>query len=217
MTIQLIGNHFVDVYDPTIECKAWSPQPNYKREPYRSSETLPSIDSYRKQCMIDDEVVLLDINKIGQEEYPAMRELCMRNGDGFLLIYSVTSRQSFEEILILQQQILQVNDKGYFPILLVGNKCDLEKERIVSQEGTLTPPLRLGGREANIDSFNTIVEGKALAQQLGCKFIETSAKSRINVESAFYDLIREIRRYNKKHRPTRLAWVRSMPTRWRPR
>ena len=68
-----------------------------------------------------------------------------------------------------------------------------------------------------MDSFNTVVEGKALAQQFGCKFIETSAKSRVNVERAFYDLIREIRSYNKKHRPTRLSWVRSMPARWRPR
>jgi GTPase KRas len=42
------------------------------------------------------------------------------------------------------------------------------------------------------------VEGEALARQFGCKFIETSAKSRINVENAFYDLVREIRRYNKE-------------------
>lgn len=71
-----------------------------------------------------------------------MRELCMRNGDGFLLIYSVTSRQSFEEILILQKQIQQANDKDHFPIILVGNKCDLERERIVSQQGTSTPSIR---------------------------------------------------------------------------
>lgn len=41
-------------------------------------------------------------------------------------------------------------------------------------------------------------EGEALARQFDCKFIETSAKSRINVENAFYDLVREIRRYNKE-------------------
>jgi GTPase KRas protein len=41
-------------------------------------------------------------------------------------------------------------------------------------------------------------EGESLARQFGCKFIETSAKSRINVENAFYDLVREIRRYNKE-------------------
>jgi len=41
-------------------------------------------------------------------------------------------------------------------------------------------------------------EGQNLAKQFGCKFIETSAKSRINVDNAFYDIVREIRRYNKE-------------------
>ncbi|KAI9367879.1 ras-like protein [Aspergillus egyptiacus] len=152
LTIQLIQSHFVDEYDPTIE------------------------DSYRKQCVIDDEVALLDVlDTAGQEEYSAMREQYMRTGEGFLLVYSITSRQSFEEIMTFQQQILRVKDKDYFPIIVVGNKCDLEKERVVTEQ-----------------------EGEALAQQFGCRFIETSAKSRINVENAFYDLVREIRRYNKE-------------------
>ncbi|KAL4968712.1 Ras family protein [Aspergillus stella-maris] len=152
LTIQLIQSHFVDEYDPTIE------------------------DSYRKQCMVDDEVALLDVlDTAGQEEYSAMREQYMRTGEGFLLVYSITSRQSFEEIMTFQQQILRVKDKDYFPIIVVGNKCDLEKERVVTEQ-----------------------EGEALANQFGCKFIETSAKSRINVENAFYDLVREIRRYNKE-------------------
>jgi len=42
------------------------------------------------------------------------------------------------------------------------------------------------------------IEGEALARSFGCKFIETSAKSRINVDNAFYDIVREIRRYNKE-------------------
>ncbi|KAL4733977.1 ras-like protein [Aspergillus similis] len=152
LTIQLIQSHFVDEYDPTIE------------------------DSYRKQCVIDDEVALLDVlDTAGQEEYSAMREQYMRTGEGFLLVYSITSRQSFEEIMTFQQQILRVKDKDYFPIIVVGNKCDLDKERVVSEQ-----------------------EGESLARQFGCKFIETSAKSRINVENAFYDLVREIRRYNKE-------------------
>ncbi|CAG7919125.1 unnamed protein product [Penicillium olsonii] len=152
LTIQLIQSHFVDEYDPTIE------------------------DSYRKQCVIDDEVALLDVlDTAGQEEYSAMREQYMRTGEGFLLIYSITSRQSFEEIMTFQQQILRVKDKDYFPIIVVANKCDLEKDRVVSEQ-----------------------EGEALARQFNCKFIETSAKSRINVENAFYDLVREIRRYNKE-------------------
>ena len=152
LTIQLIQSHFVDEYDPTIE------------------------DSYRKQCMIDDEVALLDVlDTAGQEEYSAMREQYMRTGEGFLLVYSITSRQSFEEITTFQQQILRVKDKDYFPMVVVGNKCDLESEREVPRS-----------------------EGEALAKTFGCKFIETSAKSRINVDKAFYDIVREIRRYNRE-------------------
>lgn len=152
LTIQLIQSHFVDEYDPTIE------------------------DSYRKQCVIDDEVALLDVlDTAGQEEYSAMREQYMRTGEGFLLVYSITSRQSFEEILVFQQQILRVKDKDYFPIIVVGNKCDLESDRQVSE-----------------------ADGEALARSFSCKFIETSAKSRINVDNAFYDIVREIRRYNKE-------------------
>lgn len=52
-------------------------------------------------------------------------------------------------------------------------------------------------REVLADDFIS-TEGEALARQFGCKFIETSAKSRINVENAFYDLVREIRRFNKE-------------------
>lgn len=46
-----------------------------------------------------------------------------------------------------------------------------------------------------LTTFHT--EGKELARSFGCKFIETSAKSRINVDNAFYDIVREIRKYNK--------------------
>lgn len=93
-------------------------------------------DSYRKQCMIDDEVALLDVlDTAGQEEYSAMREQYMRTGEGFLLVYSINSRQSFEEITVFQQQILRVKDKDYFPMVVVGNKCDLENEREVTRQG----------------------------------------------------------------------------------
>ncbi|KAA8904991.1 ras-like protein [Sphaerosporella brunnea] len=152
LTIQLIQSHFVDEYDPTIE------------------------DSYRKQCVIDDEVALLDVlDTAGQEEYSAMREQYMRTGEGFLLVYSITSRTSFVEIATFQQQILRVKDKDYFPVIVVGNKCDLDMDRAVSQQ-----------------------EGRDLANHFSCRFIETSAKARINVDEAFYNLVREIRRYNKE-------------------
>lgn len=91
--------------------------------------------------MIDDEVALLDVlDTAGQEEYSAMREQYMRTGEGFLLVYSISSRQSFEEIMTFQQQILRVKDKDYFPIIVVGNKCDLESERQVAKQGKKSPP-----------------------------------------------------------------------------
>jgi len=151
LTIQFIQNHFVDEYDPTIE------------------------DSYRKQCVIDDEVALLDVlDTAGQEEYSAMREQYMRTGEGFLLVYSITSRNSFEEISTFHQQILRVKDRDFFPTVVVANKCDLDHERQVGSH-----------------------EGRDLAKQFGCRFIETSARQRINVDEAFSNLVREIRKYNK--------------------
>lgn len=104
-----------------------------------------------------------------------MREQYMRNGEGFLLVYSSTSRLSFEEIRTFHQQIRRVKDRDNFPMVLVANKCDLEMERQVPMQ-----------------------EGRDLAKQFGCEFIETSAKNRINVEEAFYSVVRDIRRFNKE-------------------
>ena len=64
-----------------------------------------------------------------------MREQYMRTGEGFLLVYSITSRSSFEEISMFQQQILRVKDRDSYPIVVVGNKSDLEHERQVSSQG----------------------------------------------------------------------------------
>lgn len=148
LTIQLIQNHFIDEYDPTIE------------------------DSYRKQVTIDDETCLLDIlDTAGQEEYSAMRDQYMRTGQGFLTVYAITSRSSFDEISSFREQILRVKDADKVPMVVVGNKCDLESERQVSK-----------------------AEGQDLAKSFGCPFLETSAKSRINVEESFFELVREIRK-----------------------
>ncbi|CCM02289.1 uncharacterized protein FIBRA_04377 [Fibroporia radiculosa] len=166
LTIQFIQSHFVDEYDPTIE------------------------DSYRKQCVIDDEVALLDVlDTAGQEEYGAMREQYMRTGEGFLLVYSITSRPSFEEITIFHQQILRVKDQDSFPVVVVANKSDLEYERQVGMN-----------------------EGRDLAKHFGCKFIETSAKQRINVDEAFSSLVREIRRHNKEQQTGRPGAPPNMPS-----
>lgn len=151
LTIQFIQSHFVEEYDPTIE------------------------DSYRKQCVIDDEVAVLDIlDTAGQEEFSAMREQYMHTGEGFLLVYSIIDRNSFEEIPKFYRQILRVKDRSEFPMILVANKADLESERVVSK-----------------------VDGDEVAQQLKVKYVEASAKHKLNVEKAFHDLVRVIRQAQK--------------------
>lgn len=59
----------------------------------------------------------------------------MRTGEGFLLVYSLTSRESFEEIVTFHDQILRVKDREKFPMVIVANKSDLENERQVSLSG----------------------------------------------------------------------------------
>jgi len=148
LTIQLIQGHFVDEYDPTIE------------------------DSYRKQVTIDNETCLLDVlDTAGQEEYSAMRDQYMRTGQGFILTYAITSRQSYDEMNVFRDQIHRVKDADHVPIVLAGNKCDLEDERQVSKQ-----------------------EAMDLAKQWVVPIYETSALARINVEEVFYDLVREIRK-----------------------
>ena len=66
----------------------------------------------------------------------------MRTGEGFLLVYSITSRNSFEEISTFHQQILRVQDKDSFPVIVVANKCDLEFERQVGMNGNVSSLLR---------------------------------------------------------------------------
>lgn len=149
LTIQLCLNHFVETYDPTIE------------------------DSYRKQTVIDDQPCMLEVlDTAGQEEYTALRDQWIREGEGFLLVYSISSRATFERVERFRSQISRVKDQEphTVPIMLVGNKCDKVNEREVTKE-----------------------EGQALAHRLGCKFIESSAKTCVNVEKAYYTVVRMIR------------------------
>ena len=162
LTIQLVQHNFVDEYDPTIE------------------------DSYRKQATIDDEVAYLDIlDTAGQDEYSAMREQYMVGGEGFLLVFAINSRNSFEDLKSFHEQILRVKDVSSFPMVVVGNKADLgDRQRKVSKD-----------------------EGEQRASEWGIPFFETSAKTRLNVEESFYELVREIRKTkgdgpNKKKKPS---------------
>lgn len=76
------------------------------------------------------------LDTAGQEEFSAMREQYMRSGEGFLLVYSLTDHNSFAEISKFQKQILRVKDRDEFPMLLVGNKSDLDHQRRVKLSWT---------------------------------------------------------------------------------
>jgi len=155
LTIQFIQSYFVTDYDPTIE------------------------DSYTKQCVIDGQVAKLDIiDTAGQDEFSAMRDQYMRCGQGFLLVFSLIDKTSIAEIYRLHKQILRIKDGDEFPMILIGNKCDLQRQRAVT---------------------NDMVE--EMKSQLKLPYLETSAKTRQNVEEAFYELVRLIRNYQLKERP----------------
>ena len=140
------------------------------------------------------------LDTAGQEEYTALRDQWIRDGEGFVLVYSITSRSSFSRIPKFYNQIQRVKDSvnagsptsagGYLsspisptmssfsgpaPVMLVGNKSDRVTEREVSTQ-----------------------EGNALAKDLGCDFVEASAKNNINVDKAFYDVVRKLRKQRQE-------------------
>ncbi|VUC20899.1 unnamed protein product [Clonostachys rosea] len=130
---------------------------------------------YRKRVEVDGEPCILEIHRSNRMESVATTDMFLRKADMFLLVYRIGSRESFDEMKERHQLILgRREDK--VPIILVGNKCDLSSNmRAVSPE-----------------------EGADLARELGCGFIETSAKDNVNVEQTFINLIREHRRMEQE-------------------
>lgn len=108
---------------------------------------------------------------IVQDEFTAMREQYMRGGEGFILVYTVTERRSFEEVQRFKEMIDRVRNYEQVPMVVVGNKRDLEHKRQVSTR-----------------------EGEAMAKDFGCPFFETSAALRQNVDESFHEIVRCIRR-----------------------
>eukprot|EP01126_Amoeba_proteus_P056907 TRINITY_DN720_c0_g2_i2.p1 TRINITY_DN720_c0_g2~~TRINITY_DN720_c0_g2_i2.p1 ORF type:complete len:131 (+),score=22.50 TRINITY_DN720_c0_g2_i2:330-722(+) len=104
-----------------------------------------------------------------------MREQWIRYGEGFFIVYSITSRGSFDkELTPLLHQLERVRDVdaiNEIPVTLFGNKLDLVNQRQVTTE-----------------------EGREMAKRLGSGFFEGSAKSFINIEESFFELVRTIRR-----------------------
>lgn len=130
VTIQFVENHFVDAYHPTIE------------------NTFHKVIKYG-----NDEFLTEIVDTAGQDEYSIFQRQYAVGIHGYVLVYSITSRTSFEMVKIINDKILNALGTDKVPRVLVGNKKDLSHERQISYE-----------------------EGQALANKWGCAFVETSAK-----------------------------------------
>ena len=110
------------------------------------------------------------LDTAGTEQFTAMRELYMKQGQGFLLVFSITSMSSLRELAELREQIIRIKDDPNIPLVIVGNKSDLEEDRVVSRQTAYQ-----------------------LSQHWGnAPYYETSARRRANVDEVFVDLCRQI-------------------------
>ncbi|KAJ7308150.1 hypothetical protein JRQ81_008664 [Phrynocephalus forsythii] len=144
LVLRFVKGTFRDTYIPTVE------------------------DTYRQVISCDKSVCTLQItDTTGSHQFPAMQRLSISKGHAFVLVFSVTSRQSLEELRPIHQQIVQIKGSvETIPIMLVGNKCDEAQQREVA-----TP------------------EGEAVAREWKCAFMETSAKMNYNVKELFQELL----------------------------
>ena len=104
----------------------------------------------------------------GQEKYKSISLNIIKNAHGIILMYDVTNRASFESI---PDWIKSVKDaKGEnFPMIILGNKMDMENKRIVKEE-----------------------EGKQIADEYNINFFETSNLNGINVQEAGLGIVKKI-------------------------
>ena len=131
LVLRFVKGTFRDTYIPTIE------------------------DTYRQVISCDKSVCTLQItDTTGSHQFPAMQRLSISKGHAFILVYSITSRQSLEELKPIYEQICEIKgDVESIPIMLVGNKCDESPNREVESS-----------------------EAEVLARKWKCAFMETSAK-----------------------------------------
>jgi len=105
----------------------------------------------------------------GQERFRTITTAYYRGAMGILLVYDVTDERSFNNIRTWHANVEQHASEGVNKIL-IGNKCDWTDKKVISEQ-----------------------QGQELADELGLRFLETSAKSNINVEQAFFALASDIK------------------------
>ena len=111
----------------------------------------------------------------GQERFKSMSVGVIKTVDGLILVYSITSQESFRNLESWMKSVKDIADLSKKPVIIVGNKCDLENMRMVTYE-----------------------EGKQYATNLGYHFYETSAKTGENLKEAFDDIFEQLYNLNKE-------------------
>ncbi|XP_066145774.1 GTP-binding protein Di-Ras2 [Euwallacea fornicatus] len=132
---------------------------------------IPTIeDTYRQVISCNKNICTLQItDTTGSHQFPAMQRLSISKGHAFILVFSVCSRQSLEELKPIYEVIKEIKgpDLSHIPIMLTGNKCDES----------------VGLREVST------AEGQGQAAEWGVSFMETSAKTNHNVKQLFQELL----------------------------
>ena len=132
---------------------------------------LPTIgvDFKIRNVKMSNQTIKLNIwDTAGQERFKTITSTYYKGAHGIILVYDITDRESFNNI---NNWLTEVRKHAGAQVvkLLVGNKCDMEEERVV-----------------------TAKEGKEFADSLGISFMETSAKQRINIDEAFMTLTKQV-------------------------
>ncbi|EKX43523.1 hypothetical protein GUITHDRAFT_175447 [Guillardia theta CCMP2712] len=143
VTIQFTEGHFAEPYSPTIE------------------NTFQKVIRHKG---IEYQTDILDT--AGQDEYQIFHTRYAMGIHGYILMYSIVSRRSFDMVSTIRDKLLNAVGTENIPHVLVGNKSDLVHEREVATE-----------------------EGQRLADEWGVPFIESSAKFNTNIEEIFRKLI----------------------------
>jgi len=156
LTVRFVEHHFVESYYPTIE------------------NTFSRIIKHGGQDFATEIV-----DTAGQDEYSSLNSKYFIGIHGYMIVYSVASRQSFDMISIIRDKILNHLGSDWVPLVIVGNKSDLKTEQ----------------RHVSLE------EGRQLGEEFHCAFTEASARLDDNVTKAFDLMIREIEKSQTSSQP----------------
>ncbi|PGH05985.1 hypothetical protein AJ79_06674 [Helicocarpus griseus UAMH5409] len=157
LTVRFVDGVFVESYYPTIE-NTFSSTIKYKGQDYAT------------------EIV----DTAGQDEYSILNSKHFIGIHGYMIVYSVASRQSFEMVRVIRDKILNHLGADWVPLVIVGNKSDLRPDM----------------RQVPDD------EGKKLGEEFNCAWTEASARLDENVSKAFDLMIAEVEKSQNPSQPT---------------